>query len=76
MKRVKILHESNAYLNRYEYRAIDVSGVVRIQRKRATHRVWGTVRAMLRSEWDAWEADANLTYNSLAIVELVAIDDE
>ena len=66
-----ILHVTNAYINRNEYRAIEVDGVVKIQRRRAGSSRWHLERAMSRSAWDAWEADANLTYNSLAIYELL-----
>jgi len=66
-----ILHESNAYLNRYEYRAIEQKGVVKIQRRRACDPRWLTQRAMDLASWNAWEATANLAYNSLAIVELL-----
>lgn len=67
-----ILHVTNAYLNRFEYRAIEQNGVVKIQRRRACNPRWVTMRTMDLAKWEAWEADADLTYNSLAIVELVS----
>lgn len=66
-----ILHESNAYLNRYEYRAIEQNGVVKIQQRRASDPRWFTKRTMDVESWKKWEATANLSYNSLALYDLI-----
>lgn len=71
MAKINVLHEASAYINRYTYRAIEVNGVVKIQSKRAWDRRWFTNRTMSLKEWQSWEADANLAYNSCAIYELL-----